>query len=137
MLTQLRTGGYTYTLEPDQYGQHTADEFWFDRKAGFCEHMASAFAVLMRAAGVPERIVTGYQGGQLNAVDNFWVVRQSDAHAWTEVWLAGQGWVRVDPTASVMPGRIGSLQRLYNRVRQERITKELLEIVGGAEALRG
>uniref|UniRef100_UPI0035B16BEB transglutaminase TgpA family protein n=1 Tax=Hylemonella sp. TaxID=2066020 RepID=UPI0035B16BEB len=112
VLAQLRTGGYTYTLEPDQYGQHTADEFWFDRKAGFCEHMASAFAVLMRAAGIPARIVTGYQGGQLNSVDNYWVVRQSDAHAWTEVWLAGQGWVRVDPTASVMPGRIGSLQRL-------------------------
>ncbi|MEK9803578.1 MAG: transglutaminase-like domain-containing protein, partial [Curvibacter sp.] len=112
VLAQLRTGGYVYTLEPDLYGQHTADEFWFDRKAGFCEHMASAFAVLMRAAGIPARIVTGYQGGGLNAVDKFWVVRQSDAHAWTEVWLAGQGWVRVDPTASVMPGRIGSPQRL-------------------------
>lgn len=112
VLAQLRTGGYVYTLEPEQYGQHTADEFWFDRKAGFCEHMASAFAVLMRAAGIPARIVTGYQGGELNTVDRYWVVRQSDAHAWTEVWLAGQGWVRVDPTASVMPGRIGSLQRL-------------------------
>jgi transglutaminase-like putative cysteine protease len=112
VLQHLRTGGYTYTLEPGEFGEHTADEFWFDRKLGFCEHMASAFAVLMRAAGIPARIVTGYQGGELNAVDKFWVVRQSDAHAWTEVWLEGQGWVRVDPTASVSPGRIGSLQRL-------------------------
>ena len=112
VLQHLRTGGYTYTLEPGEFGEHTADEFWFDRKLGFCEHIASAFAVLMRAAGIPARIVTGYQGGELNGVDNFWVVRQSDAHAWTEVWLAGRGWVRVDPTASVMPGRIGSLQRL-------------------------
>ena len=111
-LQHLRTGGYTYTLEPGEFGEHTADEFWFDRKLGFCEHMASAFAVLMRAAGIPARIVTGYQGGELNAVDKFWVVRQSDAHAWTEVWLAGRGWVRVDPTGAVMPGRIGSLQRL-------------------------
>jgi len=68
--------------------------------------------VVMRAAGIPARIVTGYQGGQINNVDDFWVVRQSDAHAWTEVWLAGQGWQRVDPTAAVSPGRIGSLQRL-------------------------
>lgn len=112
VLQHLRSGGYTYTLEPGEFGEHTADEFWFDRKLGFCEHIASAFAVLMRAAGIPARIVTGYQGGELNGVDGFWVVRQSDAHAWTEVWLEGRGWVRVDPTASVMPGRIGSLQRL-------------------------
>ena len=111
-LQQLRTGGYTYTLEPGEFGQHTADEFWFDRKRGFCEHIASSFVVLMRAAGIPARIVTGYQGGERNALDNYWVVRQSDAHAWTEVWLAGQGWLRVDPTAAVAPGRIGSLQRL-------------------------
>ncbi|MCA3236819.1 MAG: transglutaminaseTgpA domain-containing protein [Curvibacter sp.] len=112
VLQHLRTGGYTYTLEPGVFGEHTADEFWFDRKVGFCEHMASAFAVLMRAVGIPSRIITGYQGGELNTVDNFWVVRQSDAHAWTEVWFEGRGWVRVDPTAAVMPGRTGSLQRL-------------------------
>jgi transglutaminase-like putative cysteine protease len=112
VLQQLRTGGYTYTLEPGEFGQHTADEFWFDRKEGFCEHMASSFAVLMRAAGIPARVVTGYQGGERNTLDNYWVVRQSDAHAWTEVWLAGQGWQRVDPTAAVAPGRVGSLQRL-------------------------
>ena len=112
-LERLRTGGYTYTLEPGVYGQHVADEFWFDRKQGFCEHIASAFVVLMRAADVPARVVTGYQGGERNdTLGDYWVVRQSDAHAWTEVWLDGQGWVRVDPTAAVAPGRVGSLQRL-------------------------
>ena len=111
-LERLRSGGYVYTLEPGVYGQHTADEFWFDRKQGFCEHIASAFVVLMRALGIPARIVTGYQGGDINPVDGFWTVRQSDAHAWAEVWQAGQGWVRVDPTGAVAPGRIGTLQRL-------------------------
>jgi transglutaminase-like putative cysteine protease len=111
-LQQLRSGGYVYTLEPGEYGEHSADEFWFDRKAGFCEHMASAFAVLMRAAGIPARVVTGYQGGERNTLDDYWIVRQSDAHAWTEVWLPQQGWVRVDPTAAVAPARTGSLQRL-------------------------
>ena len=111
-LERLRTGSYRYTLDPGVYGQHTADEFWFDRKEGFCEHIASAFVVLMRALGIPARLVTGYQGGERNSVDDFWVVRQSDAHAWTEVWLAGRGWIRVDPTSMVAPGRTGSFQRL-------------------------
>ena len=111
-LVRLRTGGYTYALDPGVYGQHTADEFWFDRKEGFCEHIASSFVILMRALDVPARIVTGYQGGELNAVDNFWMVRQRDAHAWAEVWLQGQGWVRVDPTGAVSPGRTGTLERL-------------------------
>ena len=111
-LERLRSGGYSYTLEPGLFGRHSADEFWFDRKAGFCEHIASSFVILLRALGVPARVVTGYQGGSVNPVDGFFVVRQSDAHAWTEVWLAGRGWVRVDPTSAVAPGRIGSLQRL-------------------------
>jgi protein-glutamine gamma-glutamyltransferase len=111
-LERLRTGGYEYTLEPGVYGEHTADEFWFDRKRGFCEHIASAFVVLMRAMDIPARIVTGYQGGELNPVDGYWILRHSDAHAWAEVWLAGRGWVRVDPTSAVAPARTGSLQRL-------------------------
>lgn len=111
-LTRLRTGGYVYTLEPGVYGQNTADEFWFDRKAGFCEHIASAFVVLMRAADVPARIVTGYQGGERNPVDGYWTVRQADAHAWTEVWMEGRGWVRVDPTGAISPERIGAFTRL-------------------------
>ena len=111
-LDRLRSGNYHYTLDPGVFGPNSADEFWFDRREGFCEHIASAFVVLMRGMGIPARLVTGYQGGELNGVDGFWVVRQSDAHAWTEVWLAGRGWVRVDPTSAVAPGRTGSFQRL-------------------------
>ena len=112
LLAHLKTGGYSYTLEPGLYGQHSADEFWFDRKAGFCEHIASSFVIALRAAGVPARIVTGYQGGDMNNVDGYWTVRQSDAHAWAEVWHEGRGWVRVDPTGAVAPGRVGLFQRL-------------------------
>ncbi|MDA7416347.1 DUF3488 and transglutaminase-like domain-containing protein [Xenophilus arseniciresistens] len=111
-LTRLRTEGYGYTLEPEIYGENTADEFWFVHKAGFCEHIASAFAVLMRAAGVPARIVTGFQGGEVNPVDNYWTLRNSDAHAWAEVWQEGRGWVRVDPTGAISPERIGQFRRL-------------------------
>ena len=112
VMARLRTGGYTYTLEPGVFGQHTADEFWFDRKQGFCEHIASSFVVLMRALDVPSRIVTGYQGGQANVVDNLWTIRNSDAHAWAEVWIDGRGWIRVDPTSAVSPGRTGTFTRL-------------------------
>jgi transglutaminase-like putative cysteine protease len=111
-LERLRTGGYTYSLEPGVFGTHSADEFWFDKKIGFCEHIASSFVVLMRAMNIPARVVTGYQGGEVNTVDGFWTVRQSDAHAWAEVWIAGQGWLRVDPTTAVAPGRTGSFVRL-------------------------
>jgi len=112
VLLRLRTGGYQYTLEPGVFGRHSADEFWFDRREGFCEHIASAFVVLMRELGIPARIVTGYHGGELNPIDGFWTVRQSDAHAWAEVWLDAQGWTRIDPTAHVAPARTTDLQRL-------------------------
>jgi len=102
----LRQGRYAYTLEPPLLGPDPVDEFLFDTRAGFCEHFASAFVFLMRSAGVPARVVTGYQGGELNPVDNIVTVRQSDAHAWAEVFLAGRGWVRVDPTAAAVPGRL-------------------------------
>ena len=112
VLQRLGNGDYGYTLSPGVYGEHTADEFWFDRKAGFCEHIASAYVVVMRALGVPARLVTGYQGAQRNAIDGYWTVRQSDAHAWAEIWQAGQGWMRVDPTAAVSPWRLGADNRL-------------------------
>ncbi|HZM36058.1 MAG TPA: DUF3488 and transglutaminase-like domain-containing protein [Burkholderiales bacterium] len=102
----LRSGEYAYTLEPPLLGTHAVDEFLFHTKAGFCEHYASAFVFLMRAAGVPARIVTGYQGGEVNFVDRIITVRQSEAHAWAEVYLPGRGWVRVDPTAAAVPARI-------------------------------
>jgi protein-glutamine gamma-glutamyltransferase len=104
----LRQGRYAYTLEPPLLGADSVDEFLFATKAGFCEHFSSAFVFLMRAAGVPARVVTGYQGGELNPFDRIITVRQSDAHAWTEVFLRGRGWVRVDPTAVAVPGRVES-----------------------------
>lgn len=98
--------GFVYTLSPPLLGTHSVDEFLFQTRSGFCEHYASAFAVLMRAAGIPARIVTGYLGGETNPVGDYMIVRQADAHAWTEVWLENQGWVRIDPTASVSPARV-------------------------------
>jgi len=97
---------FVYTLEPPLLGEHPVDEFLFSTRSGFCEHYASAFAEVMRAAGVPTRIVTGYQGGETNALGKYLIVRQADAHAWTEVWLKGRGWVRVDPTFAVAPVRV-------------------------------
>jgi transglutaminase-like putative cysteine protease len=104
-LTLLRDQRFTYTLEPPLAGTHGADEFLFQTRSGFCEHFASAFVILMRAAGVPARVVTGYLGGEYNALGNYLIVRQSDAHAWSEVWLDQRGWVRVDPTNAVSPAR--------------------------------
>ena len=107
-ISHLREGGYQYTLEPPLLGDHPVDEFLFETKAGFCEHFSSAFVFLMRAAGIPARVVTGYQGGELNPVDSIVTVRQSDAHAWAEVFLPASGWVRIDPTAAAVPGRLES-----------------------------
>jgi len=102
----FRGAGLGYTLEPPLLGPNTVDEFLFDTREGFCEHFSSAFVFLMRAAGVPARVVTGYQGGEVNYVDRIITVRQSDAHAWAEVYLPGSGWVRADPTAAAVPGRV-------------------------------
>ena len=106
VLASFGRDGYVYTLSPPLLGEHAIDEFLFSAKSGFCEHYASAFAVLMRAAGIPARIVTGYLGGEVNPIGEYLIVRQADAHAWTEVWLEGRGWVRVDPTAAVSPARV-------------------------------
>ncbi len=106
VLDRFRRDGFSYTLEPAPLGAEPVDEFLFQTREGFCEHYASAFAVLMRAAGIPARVVIGYQGGEWNSYGGYLLVRQSSAHAWTEVWLAGQGWLRVDPTAAVAPDRI-------------------------------
>ena len=110
VLQHIRSGGFTYTLEPGPYPSSLAgqaiDEFWLDRKLGFCEHFASAFVVVMRALDVPARIVTGYQGTDALPQDGYIVVRQRNAHAWAEIWQAGAGWIRVDPTAAVAPDRV-------------------------------
>ena len=131
---------FFYTLTPPLMLTDSVDQFLFDERRGFCENYASAFTVLMRAAGIPTRVVTGYQGGEINPLGNYLLVRQRDAHAWTEVWLQARGWVRVDPTAAVSPERIEMgmdaaipptlgpsalgfhpsepVQRLWRRVRQ-------------------
>ncbi len=105
-LSYFNRQGFIYTLEPPLLGEHNIDDFLFKTKQGFCEHYASTFVFLMRAAHIPARVVTGYLGGEFNSVGNYYIVRQSDAHAWAEVWLAGQGWVRVDPTAAIAPERV-------------------------------
>jgi len=105
-LEYFREQPFYYTLSPPPLGNDPVDEFLFGTRRGFCEHFSSAFTVLMRAAGIPARVVTGYLGGELNALSPHMTVRQSDAHAWSEIWLADRGWVRVDPTGYVAPDRI-------------------------------
>ncbi len=105
-LDLFHNGGFRYTLAPPPLGRNSVDDFLFDTRAGFCEHYASAFTFLMRAAGIPARVVTGYQGGYWDKLGHYLLVRQSDAHAWSEVWLRGRGWVREDPTAAVRPDRV-------------------------------
>ncbi|MDD5388763.1 MAG: DUF3488 and transglutaminase-like domain-containing protein [Gallionellaceae bacterium] len=105
-LTLFRAQPFFYTLNPPRLGASAVDDFLFSTRRGFCEHYASSFVFLMRAAGVPARVVTGYQGGERNPLGNYLIVRGRDAHAWAEVWLGGRGWVRVDPTAAVAPSRV-------------------------------
>lgn len=105
-LAYFRDQPFYYTLNPPEAEGNAVDDFMFRSRRGFCEHYAGAFTVLMRAAGIPARVVTGYLGGEYNPLGQYWIVRQRDAHAWSEVWLAGRGWVRVDPTAAIAPSRI-------------------------------
>lgn len=105
-LNLFHDGGFSYTLAPAPLGRDAVDDFLFNTREGFCEHYASAFTVLMRDAGIPARVVTGYQGGYWNKLGSYLLVRNSDAHAWSEVWLSGRGWVRIDPTGAVRPQRV-------------------------------
>ena len=106
-LAHFNRENFRYTLEPPPLpGSNSIDEFLFETRQGFCEHYAGSFVVLMRAAHIPARVVTGYQGGEYNDVGDYYIVRQSDAHAWAEVWLYGRGWVRIDPTAAIAPARV-------------------------------
>jgi hypothetical protein len=114
-LAHIRGSDFYYTLLPPPLGDNPADQFLFETRRGFCEHYAGAFALLMRIAGIPARIVVGYQGAELAPWGNWYLVTQAEAHAWVEVWLQGQGWVRVDPTAAIAPQRVergGLLDRL-------------------------
>lgn len=105
----LKGGEFSYTLQPPlNTGPNGIDAFLFTYKKGFCEHYASSFTFLMRAAGVPSRVVGGYQGGEWNSSGKYLIVRQANAHAWSEVWIAHSGWQRVDPTAVIAPARINN-----------------------------
>jgi transglutaminase-like putative cysteine protease len=106
VLEWFRDHGLEYTLQPEPTSVESVDSVLFDTKQGFCGHFASAYATMMRAAGIPARVVTGYLGGEWNPIGGYLIVRQSDAHAWTEIWLDGRGWTRVDPTAVVEPERL-------------------------------
>ena len=115
VLEYFREQPFFYTRTPPLLGDNPVDDFLFNTRRGFCEHYASAFVFLMRAAGIPARVVTGYQGGEANPLGNYFIVRQSDAHAWAEVWLNHRGWLRIDPTAVIPPSRIenqSDLQRI-------------------------
>jgi hypothetical protein len=105
LLGHFRSEAFWSTLSPPPLGDESVDEFLFDTRRGFCEHYASAFAVLARAGGIPARVVLGYQGAERNPLGDYWIVRQAHAHAWTEIWL-DERWQRVDPTAAVAPERI-------------------------------
>jgi len=107
-LKMFREEKFFYTLKPSPLGADSVDEFLFETRKGFCEHYASSFTFLMRAAGIPARVVIGFQGGTKNQFGDYYIVSQSDAHAWSEVWIDGKGWIRVDPTSAVSPDRIES-----------------------------
>jgi protein-glutamine gamma-glutamyltransferase len=121
-LDYFRNGGFEYTLTPPRLSLNSVDDFLFGARQGFCGHFASAFVTLMRAGGVPARVVTGYLGGEWNPVGGYLTIRQSHAHAWAEVWLEGRGWIRVDPTAVVAP---------------ERLTRDIFDLIGGAARAPG
>jgi transglutaminase-like putative cysteine protease len=126
-LAMFREAPFRYTMNPPTLGPNSADDFLFQTRAGFCEHYASAFSVLMRALDIPARVVTGYQGGERNPIDETWTVRQADAHAWAEVWLAERGWVRIDPTAAIAPERIEQGSRVLREAGGPRAQVGLLE----------
>jgi transglutaminase-like putative cysteine protease len=111
---------FGYTLASSLAGRNAVDQFLFVDKRGYCEQFSSSFVVLMRAAGIPARVVGGYAGAEFNPVGEYWIVRRSDAHAWAEVWSDGRGWVRVDPTAAVAP------ERVFDTIEDRAATGDLL-----------
>jgi transglutaminase-like putative cysteine protease len=131
---------FFYTLQPPQLGENSVDEFLFDTRRGFCEHYASSFVFLLRAAGIPARVVAGYQGGEINPVTGTVLVHQFDAHAWAEAWLEGEGWVRFDPTAAVAPQRVeNGLERAVSAdefLAQQPLSIERFRAVSWMNAVR-
>ena len=127
-LAFFRDEPFYYSRQPPLLFDDPVDEFLFQTRKGYCEHYASAFTVMMRLAGIPARVVTGYQGGEMNPLSDYMIVRQSDAHAWSEVWLAGEGWLRIDPASVIPPNRIENNEDLFRREPQTSREKRLIEL---------
>ena len=127
-LDYFRNQEFYYSRQAPLLFNDPVDEFLFQTRKGYCEHYASAFTVMMRQAGIPARVITGYQGGEMNPLSDYMIVRQSDAHAWSEVWLAGEGWQRVDPTSVIPPNRIESSLDLLRRETQASRERRLIEL---------
>ena len=115
ILNYFREQNFIYTRKPPRLDGDTVDEFLFTSRRGYCVHYASSFAVMMRLAGIPARIVSGYQGGEMNPFSDYMIVRQSDAHAWVELWSPGKGWLRIDPTSVIPNSRIEASEDLLRR----------------------
>ncbi len=121
ILNFFRTKNFIYTRRPPQFENDIVDDFLFQTRRGYCVHYASSFAIMMRLAGIPARIVSGYQGGEMNPLSDYMIVRQSDAHAWVEAWLPGKGWLRIDPTSVIPESRIEAVEdRLRRKDEQAR-----------------
>jgi transglutaminase-like putative cysteine protease len=125
---------FVYSLEPPMLARDAVDDFLFETKIGYCEHFASAFAFAMRAADVPARVVIGYYGGFVNRAGNYLVLRRADAHAWTEIWIDGEGWVRIDPTAAVAPERIADSARAqFERLARAEASGWIARLLQGSD----
>ena len=118
-LNYFRREDFVYTLKPPLLGDDPVDDYLFRTRRGFCEHYAAAFVTLMRAAHIPSRVVVGYLGGEFNTAGDYLIVRQSDAHAWAEIWIKDRGWVRIDPTGAVAPERIELGLEAVRRLEQQ------------------
>ncbi len=128
-LNYFRDEKFFYTREPPKLGKDSVDAFLFDTRRGYCVHYASSFAVMMRLAGIPARIVSGYQGGEMNPLSDYMIVRQSDAHAWVELWLPNKGWLRIDPTSVIPDSRVEATQDRLQRKDQR--TRDALKLKEG------
>lgn len=135
-LDYFRNEEFYYSRQPPLLFDDPVDEFLFQTRKGYCEHFASAFTVMMRLAGIPARVVTGYQGGEMNPLSDYMIVRQSDAHAWSEVWLAGKGWLRIDPTSVIPPERIESTEDLLRRQTAASRERRLIELSWLGQSVR-
>jgi transglutaminase-like putative cysteine protease len=135
-LRHFRDQEFYYSRTPPLLFDDPVDEFLFQTRKGYCEHYASAFTVMMRQAGIPARVVTGYVGGEMNPLSDYMIVRQSDAHAWSEVWLDGQGWLRIDPTSMIPPERIENTADLFRRQSQAGRERQLIELTWLGQSFR-